>query len=415
MKNSNIYKKLNIVLLIISYVAVLLLTAGKDGGICLVLGLVIYALLNLAGVPIAVFAFVNGKMTTESVSAHNKNIKMLYIPFFALNFFATFYSFLTLYDSSLLLGILCIILSVLTSYLIVLRTSLSNFAYFVNAYKTQKLKANVFSTIALIASFFFLADVIGAILLYNHEKNQIPEEVIKIGEKWKTRRHSSYFLFKLISIVASVLSFVSAISLFVIFVKTVSTLINAFSGSIPDGIENFPALFIAMFAIAFLASLVKLINGIIYGKNGEKNPINFVFVMKLVDLIPNILLLIMFVMFMILGVGFGAFMLVLLPCIVVIVVVFVCFALIISSWACFIFGAGLSSIFYLSILGPNMTLFGYLYKQRIVKNKAFYNPMISVCLLLLFIPVLDLVGIIILKIQHNKNGIFSEKPFVEIK
>ena len=65
-----------------------------------------------------------------------------------------------------------------------------------------------------------------------------------------------------------------------------------------------------------------------------------------------------------------------------------------------------------TIWSSSLAVYTYYLNQRAMKNRKFSSPWIIVCLVCLWIPILDIPAIAILRNRVKKNLIFGDKPVI---
>lgn len=418
MKKIHALKIIDIIVLVFAYLSAILVSVGFNAkvdenaaanagetAIYLGIGLIIFVLVLL--IPSYIISIINSASSDESVAKHNMKMKLVYIPFFVLNFFSGLNAILT--QSTL--GFLMVLLLVVFSYLIMFKSSLSNIVYFYKKYITKKLFPSFWSIISIIASFIFCLDVVAAIVLFRHEKNQqnvIGESIenkkynaaINENQKWNSKKHMSLSLYKILSILGSVVLYIATTIFIYSLVKLIIDNGNTLSGDLDGGI----------FVLIIVAIIFKNIIGIIYGKLGEDSPSKFICVMKLVDMLPTIVLFAASVFYFVASTLLGAMAFFLTAFIVVIVIFFVIFAFLLVAMFGYLFSAGLFLTSIGSIYGNTMCLFTYYMNQRKVKNRKFSSARVVVCLVLLWFPITNIFSVFALRKIEKKQGIFSATP-----
>lgn len=435
MKKAGAYKTLDWLTLGLAYLFAICVSIGFAldfyyikpeilGRTLMIVGLVFYILLSISLVPMYVLTCISSLKTNETLSKHNMIIKLCYIPFFILNIYSCVAVSLQSATITPFLIPLVIALVIINTYFVMLRTSLSNTVYFVKRYIKKELKVTPWAIISIVMSFFFVIDVISGIILYNHERNQNPQIIEKKKEKkynkilnrinkWnKKKKHMSILPYKVISIVSTSLLYISSTILFVFTMIEVVNLIN-----LDDAFGNLIAtpIFIASLICIGVCSLAKLISGVIYGRNGEEDPTKFAFIIKMIDIVPSLLIFIVGGMLLVLSSFFGWLAIIFIPFIVLVIFGMAVVAMagvgIVTSYL----GTGLLSMLLCCVWGTSLSVFAYHMNQRIINNKKFKNASVIVCLVLLWFPILDIVGMIILY-NKNKNGcILRDTPLIELK
>ncbi|MCQ2798988.1 MAG: hypothetical protein MJ220_03805 [Bacilli bacterium] len=429
MKKLRFYKTLDWILVALSYVAAVLLTNGalqyskNPEAVAMmnptrVYGVVFYSIVLVVQLVLYVMGFIHGIIAKESMAKHNMIVKIVSMPFFVINFFALSFLSFDVSEREVLLILLMIPLSVIATASIMLRSSLPNVVYFIKSYAKKTLKATPWAIVSLIMSFVFVLDVLAGIILCRHERNQRPdilarnkERKLKKVEKWKTKRHMSPFVFKVGSIIATAALSIASVSLIVI---TILAIVNAVNENVDIEVETLftSHLFLISLIVVLTFSLVKLIFGVIYGKLGEEDPTKFLFVTKLVDLLPTIAILFIAFFLLVAGAALDVLSIMLIPVIAVVIIIFVIMAFL-----------GFSIVMYASSLpfmasalflmwSSSLTLFTYYMNQRTVKNRKFSNPLIVVCLVFLWIPVLDIIAMAIIRRYSQKNAVLGDKPVI---
>mgnify|MGYP003292383259 CR=1 FL=1 len=430
MKKLRAYKIFDWFLVALSYLAAILLyngavSYGKNPGTVQIMnalrisGLVFYGIVLFLQVIVYIVGIIYGITAKESMGRHNMIIKIVSIPFFIINFIA--FSRFAIDSMKIKAWLVFVVagLSIAGSFSIMFRTSLSNVIYFIRCYIKKTLKVKPWAVVALIFSFIFFLDVIGSIILYKHELNQRPdiaarikEKRLKKVEKWKTSAHMSLRLYEILTAILTAI-----ITIFSIVI-IVTLIYNMRHGILVDvvnlGNVIIGNIFVSSLIIIIIASILKLILGIIYGKLGEKDPINFLFIIKLIDIIPSITSLAITLLLFAGGIVSGVYAIISLS---IIPLFFCVFLVTLYFLGTSILSYASASQFMISaslcIFSTSLIVFTYYINQRAVKNRKFLNPLIIVSLICLWIPILDIVAIVILKIKAKNNQIFSDIPVVE--
>ena len=428
MNKSGINRFFNKALLIIAYIAASFLTIGaclkltKDAGTdigegCIAFGILFLALLLLLEIPSVFTSIFCNKNRQGSLTAYNMKYKLYHIPYFLLTVFA----WVTIFIKETTLGtdgiIFIAVLLVFTGYLIVLRFSISNLVYIVNNYRLKKMKPNVLSIIAIIMSFIFCVDVIGAVILNKEEINQNPdyfeikkEEYLNYKHKLETGLHMNPIVYYVVSVI---LTITLCIPVGNILYLTFSSLLDESTVEaqiLLDMVNN--DAFMDCLIIAFVISLCKTILSFIYGKLGKKSPLKFICISKIIDTIPTLGLLVASGIFLYEGTKIGLFGFLLLPFMIVIVVFFAAIALIGMGMFAYAFSGGLFATAYLTIMGSTLSVFTYYIDHRKIENKKFASIKIKICMVLLWIPIADIVALILLRKYEKQDKIFGEKPLI---
>ena len=435
MKNLKLFKIVEKIQLDVAYLAGIFLISGffsflvNENNTSVSRGLVIasivfFVVLVLLEIPGYIIACLSAGLSEISVAKENMKIKFIYIPFFILNFFSCLAALLYSDKIGFIIAPLLVLFIAFCDFLVMFETSLCNIIYFVKKYISKKLKPTAWSIIAIIMSFLFCLDVISGIILYRHEINQIPEiaeqikakkreKILKKGEKWQKRRHMSPIIFAILSIIGSIVLFISTAMLLVpsLGVFTEEWLLSVVPMNfVTELLDN--SSYLTAFTFVCVAVIYKCIIAVIYGKNGEKNPITFVCVMKIIDSIATLGLLISSAVYFIVGTALGVASAMLIVCIAVIVIFFVMIAFAAVGVAAYLYGAGLFGAAVLSIFGDPLTIFSYYMNQRIVKNRRLLNKFVVVCMVLLWIPILNIPTLFVLRSIEKKRGVLGEKPVV---
>ncbi len=421
MQKLTLYKILNVLLLIVGYLAAILTEEGfaakssapegsNAGNGLIIAGLVFYAILFMLQIPSYIITCLNSGMSEQSVAKHNMIMKIINLPFFAINVYSCAIVVLEGLSISFLLLPFLISFLVVNTYLVMFRTSLSSIIYFIKKYINQKLKPSPWSIIAIIFSFIFCLDAVGAIILFKHELNQIDnryyKKIMRKVERWKNKTYMPLSIYKILSIVSSIGLYAGSIIL------VVTTFVNYEEVS---GLENISELIIPALGVLFFGSLFKIIIGIIYGINGEENPINFLSISKLFDALPIMGVWTVSCLYMIIGIAFSIFSVLLIFLIVVIVVFFVIFAFNLISGMLYFASASLFIIAALCFLGNSVAVFTYYMNQRKVKNRKFKNKAIVLCMFLLWIPVISIPATFVLRGINKTDGVLGDEPLATLK
>ena len=430
-KNARLYKIFDWIALGLAYISVLLvitpcwldsvnlITADLRNGI-MIGGLVFYILLLLLQIALYVLACFSSAITNESIVKHNMVVKLVSIPFFVLNVVACYFVAKIAGEINVFLFPLTIAVLVFTTYVIMLRSSISNIVYFVKRYIKKKFIIDPIAIIAIVLSFFFCLDAISGIVLFLNEKTQAPEGEITIQERkvlraqkrvenWNKKKHISLNTYKIFSIIGTVISYIASITL-IVFVILAGVNIAQESSNVMDTI---PVLVFIISPICLgIAAILKFIMAFIYGKKGEEDPIKFVSIMKIVDSVPAFLTLVSAVVYLILGSLFGWMIIIGLLFLVVVIMIFVVLGSIGISAFSYFFAAELLASALFFIWGDSLTLFNYYMEQRLIKNKKFSRPLVVMCLVFLWIPLLDMPATFILKSLSKKDDIYSDKQVI---
>ena len=134
--------------------------------------------------------------------------------------------------------------------------------------------------------------------------------------------------------------------------------------------------------------------------------------MKIVDSVPAFLTLVSAVVYLILGSLFGWMIIIGLLFLVVVIMIFVVLGSIGISAFSYFFAAELLASALFFIWGDSLTLFNYYMEQRLIKNKKFSRPLVVMCLVFLWIPLLDMPATFILKSLSKKDDIYSDKQVI---
>lgn len=429
MKNLRSYKYLDWFLVALSYVASVLLFNGamqyqKNPGtievmnpLC-VAGLVLYGILFFFQFITYIMGFVYGLTAKESMAKHNMIVKLVSIPFFVINLFALINFSIDVKEINPLLTFIMIPISISGTFFIMFRSSFSNVVFFIKSYLKKTLKVTPWGTVAMVLSFIFFLDVVAGIILYRHELNQRPdiaarikERKLKKVEKWKTKRHMSPFVFKVGSIIATVVLSIASASLVIIATLII---INASNENVEIEVGTLftSYLFLISLIVVLVFSFIKLLFGLIYGKLGEEDPTKFLFITKLVDLFPTIAILFMAFFFLIAGMALDITSVLLIAFIAVVIIIFAIMALL--GFSIVLYASSLSFMTSALFLmwSSSLTLFTYYMNQRTVKNRKFSNQLIVVCLVFLWIPVLDIIAMVIIRRYSQKNAVLGDKPVI---
>lgn len=424
MKNNLVQKVLDWIMVGVSYAAVVLTCFGVraaihgEGDALIVAGLVFYGILFITHFPTYVVTIISSIRAKESLALHNLLIKVALIPFFALNICGCALVSLYSLKVSFFMPVFIIAILVCNSYAVMFRSSLSNIIYFAKSYMKKDLKPTSWSFVSVVFSFLFFLDVVGAIILLKHERNQRPEIAERISEKqrikwtkrmnaWNKKKHMKLGFYKVSSLVASLVLLVSTLYL---FVMVVNALFNSGNGN-STSIDFFAPRFDFCAVVIGVMALFKLIIGIVYGKNGEDGPMNFVLIYKAIDAVPVLLLFGLAGMFYVLGSTLFVAFILFLPLIFglwLAVIPIVC-----SVMGVINIGLGVILMIFANFvfLGDSLTMFFYYTNQRIVMNKKFANYGVVACLVLLWVPFANVVALIVLKLLEKNNKLFGDRLF----
>ena len=360
--------------------------------------------------------------TKESMAKHNMIVKFASIPFYFLGTVAIFHFCVNLFNSDKVLALLLVPLAIMSMYSIMFRSTLPNAVYFIKSYIKKSLKVSPWAVIALLISFIFGLDTLSGIILFKHELNQRPDILAKINakklkkvEEWKNKKHASILSFKIAYIIMTL-----AISIATIII---ATMIIVESKNIIDKGESIASLFnlnlfIASLVVICIFSFLKFILSIIYGKRGEDNPIRFLFVMKIVDIIPSLVLLGIAFYLILVGTALGilsilvSFML--LPFLVFSIAIIIGLTIggPLATIASYALSLPFTTSALLCIWSSSLSIFTYYINQRAMKNRRFASATIIICLIGLWIPVVDIAAMAILKNKEKNNNVLSEKPVI---
>lgn len=428
MNNLRFYKIFDWILVSLSYIAAILLYQGgllynKNQDTVAVFnylrvsGLILYTVLLTLQIVVYIMGIVNAVTTKQSMSKHNMIVKLVSIPFFVINWIGLF----SLSCDSVSIHPLFIFvvgfLSFLGTFLIMFRTSFPEIIYFIKSYIKKTLKPTPWAIIALIFLFVFCLDAIGEIILFNHERNQrldiavrIKAERFKKIDEWKTDKHKSLHSFRIKSIILTSLLSITSILIVVVLSVEAKNVVQINTEELGSLIKT--PFFVASVIAVLILSFVKFMSGIRYGKCGEDDPTSFLFILKMADMVPVIALLAIVVFFWIIGTALGGFAVLLILCIVVVIIVFVIMSLLALGMVSYASSIPFMMAALFCIWGTSLCAFTYFVNQRYMKNRRFKNPFIIVCLICLFVPVLDIAALVILKNESKNNSILSDKPVI---
>ena len=436
MKNLRLYIILDWILVGISYLAGFLLYNGaliyernsKLGAVMnssRVSGLVFFGILLFLQLILYIMGLGYGVTAKESMAKHSMIVKLVSLPFYYINFVAFYYLIVDIYNSDKLFSLLMVLFGIIVISSTMFRSSFPNFVYFVRCYIRKKLKVTPWSIISLLMSFILGLDVIAGIILYKHELNQRPDIAARIAreklrkiEEWKNKKHPSLLSFKIVSIITTILISIASITLVIIISSDFKTLFGS-----DDAIKNLFGIkiFVFLLVVLFVLSFLKFIFGIRYGKRGEENPTNFLFIIKIVDILPIIAMLATTVLLIALatltGGAFALLIVFLLPFLVFSIVIII--AIVIGELMLSLFTYASSVSFMMSgllcIWSTSLSTFTYYINQRRIENRKFASKLVVISLILLWVPVFDIVAMAILRHKAKNNLILGDKPVIVIE
>lgn len=427
---NKIYKTLDWILLGLSYIPAVLILVGvlfnyyaytsyKEIADTLVgVGFGTYIFILVINFGMYIFGGIVGAMSKQPFAKHTMIIKLAYIPFFIINFVDCVFSMIGGADVPALAVPLLGIFLIFNTYVLMFRTSFLDIVHYIKRYIKKETKVSTGGILCLIGLFFFCIDVLAAILLYANErkyrKENNPEFVKrrkKQIEKWNTKKGMNFTVYKVCSLIGTIISYVAVIGIIAAFIYTFAKSDSfdetSFRFALTTGIT-------VVCNISLCVALIfKLVIGLIYGKCGKTDPTDFVTKMKYVNLPLAIIIwgmgIFAFVFSSVLGVVGAIF----LPVIVVIVIALLVFACIIVAGYMFMFGVGCMASLAFVIYSENLTIFLYYMNQRKMNNRRFAGKLPVFCMTFMWFPVLDLIGLSLMKPLIKEDKLFGEKPLIE--
>lgn len=438
MKFTKVYKVLDTIFSVFTYIPALLVFASivmnleckdlangadyapiYDG--LMTAGIITFIVLMVLLFPMYILSIVAGFTTKESLTKHTMITKLALIPFYVINFVAAVWLLTDGYTLSWFLLPVFAVLLIVTTYLIMLRTSLPVLIMFIKFYIKKKIKVTPWGIISLVCLFLFCIDVVAAILLYAIEKRNLPEvasvrkqkkDAIKLAkiEKWKSKKGMSLKAFKVSSIVASSLSYAA---LTVYLVQCIIGLVFLIqSDDRCADILSSPLSIICVICVG-IAVLFKLIIGLIYGKKGKEDPTKFAITMKYVDLPLFLGLVACGAISFAISTFFGIVAVALLPVIAVVIVALAVVGFAFGFGATFALGVSSMASGYIVALSDSLVVFNYYLNQRTMNNTKFLKKITILYLVMLWIPILDIPAMYLLKNLADKGQLFSDQPVIK--